>query len=341
MCARYISDQNKVVMLLESGTYADSTSTGITGSVAWIGQVTEHSIDDAENLIETRYLGTSTRNVDTFDDGPRDVTGTLTYNPANMRIPFYAIGSVVDTASADKSFHLVTEVANNVWGNAFVSGTGRLKTPTSFTIEDSKQGVGTGTNFIRTVKGAIPNTVTISSSQGEKVGITVDYIGQTLEFSSGASSTTSTNSGLTPFLWSDCSIVISGTTMDTVKSFDFEINNNLEAPHYLNGSRDISAPIPLNRDYTFTVTMDLDANDTDLFYQDLLKDGGQFNCTLDMNRDVTAVGSQHAIFGMNSCRLMSIDAPTGLDGPGEATLEIRPTSVVGSMFDREPNYNPF
>jgi len=338
---RYVSDQNKVVMLLESGTYANADTTGITGSVAWIGQVTEHSVDDSENLIETRYLGTSTRNVQEFTDGPRDVTGTLTYNPANMRIPFYAIGSIIDTPSADKSFHLATEVASNVWGNAFISGTGLLKTPMSFTIEDSKQGVGTGKNFIRTVKGAIPNAVTVSSSQGEKVEVSVDYIGQTLAFSSGTSSTTSTVSGLTPFLWNDCSIVISGTTMDTVKSFDFEINNNLEAPHYLNGSRDISAPIPLNRDYTFTVTMDLDAEDTDLFYQDLFKDGGQFNCTLDMDRDVTAVGSQHAIFGMSGCRLVSIDAPTGIEGPGEATLEIRPQSVVGSCFDREPNYNPY
>jgi len=338
---RYVSDQNKVVMLLESGTYSNASTTGITGSVAWIGQVTDHSVDDAENLVETRYLGTSTRNFDSFSDGPRDVTGTLTYNPANMRIPFYAIGSIVDSASADKSFHLATEVETNVWGNAFISGTGVLRTPMSFTLEDSQQGVGTGKNFVRTINGCIPNAVTVSASQGEKVQVAVDYIGQTLTFSSGTSSTTSTISGLTPFLWSDCSVTISGTTVDTLKSFEFEINNNLEAPHYLNGSRDIAAPIPLNRDYALTATMDLDAEDIDVFYQDLLKDGGVFNCTIDMDRDVTAVGSQHAIFGLNNCRLMSIDAPTGIEGPTEATLEIRPQSVVGSCFDREPNYNPY
>jgi len=338
---RFISDQNKVVMLLESGTYANGNdTTGITGSVAWIGQVTDNSIDDAENKIETRYLGTATRNFDTFDDGPRDVTGTLTYHPANMRIPFMAIGSIVDTAAGSKSFHLATEVSTNVWGNAFVSGTGALRTPLSFTLEDSKQGVGTGKNMIRTIGGCVPNTTTISATQGEKVQVAVDYVGQTLTFSSGTSSTTTTRSGLTPFLWSDCSITISGTTMDTVKSFDFEINNNIDAPHYLNGSRDISAPIVGNRDYTFTVTMDLDAEDADVLYQDLYKDNGTFNCTLDMNKDVTT-GSQHAIFGLNDCKITSFEAPSVVEGTTEATLEIRPKSVVGSCFDTEVNYNPW
>ncbi len=269
--ARYISDQNKVVMLLESGTYGHSLTSGITGSVAWIGQVTEHTIDDAENKIETRYLGTATRNFDVFDNGPRDATGTLTYHPTDMRIPFYAIGSIVDTAAGSVSFHIVTEVETNVWGNAFISGTGVLKTPNSFTLEDSKQGVGTGRNMIRTITGVIPNTVTISATQGEKVQVAVDYVGKTLTFSSGTSSTTSTRSGLTPFLWSDCTITVSGTTMDTIKDFSFEINNNLEAPHYINGTRDIAAPFGVNRDYTLTLTMDADAEDTDVLYQDLLK----------------------------------------------------------------------
>lgn len=85
---RFISDSNKIALLHESGTYANTSGNGV-----WLGEVTDHSIDDAENKLENRYLGTSSRSFGSFDQGPRDVTGTLTYNAQNFRLPFFAIGS--------------------------------------------------------------------------------------------------------------------------------------------------------------------------------------------------------------------------------------------------------
>ena len=58
--ARYTSDLNKVGGFYESGTYG---SIGGNGSAFWVGQVQSHEIKDEEGLIETRYLGTSNRNV--------------------------------------------------------------------------------------------------------------------------------------------------------------------------------------------------------------------------------------------------------------------------------------
>jgi len=43
---RFISEQNKIVFLHESGTYAATSGNGV-----WLGQVIENSIDDSENKI--------------------------------------------------------------------------------------------------------------------------------------------------------------------------------------------------------------------------------------------------------------------------------------------------
>ncbi len=349
--ARYISDQNKVAGIHESGTYAvqEAGAEGATGSVFWFGEVTEHSVDDAENKIEDRFLGTATRNFDNFIQGPRDVTGTLTFNAQDMRLPFWAIGSVVSvpsgTGADNHDFHVVTEIATNVMQSAFTSGTNVLSAPMSFTIEDSKQSPGTGRNFIRTINGCVPNTVTISATQGEKVSIVVDYIGQTLKTSSGTTTTLveTTGSSIRPYLWSDTSVTIATSGLDTVKSIEFEINNNIEAPHYLNGSRDIGTPFQLNKNYTLTLTMDLDGNEADFLYNEFYKGNGSFNTTLDFNADgqVAAAGSAHALFFMSGCIITSMENPSTVEGTTETTIEIRPQSVTGSAFEQTGNYNPF
>jgi len=331
--ARYKADQNKVLGVYESGTYGTIKD---SGSTFWIGQVTDHSVDDQENPIETRYLGTATRNFDTMEQGPRDVTGTLTYNPQDMRLVGWAIGSV----SPDSTAHVATEINSDVWQSPFTSGTGQLTAPISFTIEDSKQAPGTGQNFVRTVYGCVPNSTTITASQGEKVEVVMDYVGQTLIHTSGATSSV-TESTVRPFLWSDCSLTVAGSTIDTAKEISLEINQNLEAPHYMNGSRDIAAPIPQNRDYTLNVTMDLDSNDAAMLYRQFYKGGSTFNAVFDMNNDVSAVGSQHAVFVMSGCYVTSMDNPSTNEGVVESTVEIRPESITGSFWDQTTKYNPF
>lgn len=339
--ARYLADQNKVLGIHESGTYG--TVSTATGSVFWIGEVTENSISDEENLLENRFLGTSTRNFDTMELGPRDVTGTLTYNMQDTRLPFWAIGSLVEWNSAGSNVHIAAEAASDVWQSPFTSGTGQHPAPISFTIQDSKQAPGTNRNFIRTIDGVVPNTVTITASQGEKVVCAVDYIGQTLTFTPSGTTASGTAIQNTdrPYLWSDCSLTIAGSSMDTAKEISLEINNNLEAPHYLDGTRDIATPFAQNREYTLNVTMDLDAQDANWLYGEKYKAGSEFTAVFDMDGDVAAVGSQHTVFTMSNCVITSMENPSTSEGVTETTLEIRPKSVAGSTWDTAGSYNPW
>lgn len=342
--ARYVGDQNKVVFINESGTYASVFSSG-----NWIGEVIDNAIDDAENKLEDRYLGTASRNFDNFVQGPRDVTGTLSYNAQDMRLPFQAIGSVVDTVSGTGAdtfdFHVTTEIDTDVMQSAFTSGTGQLSAPFSFTLEDSKQAPGTGRNFIRTINGCVLNVVSVSAAQGEKVKVNVDYIGQTLTPSSGATTALVETNGsdIRPYLWSDTTLTLAGSTLQTVKDINFEINNNIEAPHYLNGSRDIGVPFPINRMYTVSTTMDLNSTEAMFLYEEFYKNNNSFNATFDLDADGTpaGAGSQHAIFHMSGCIITSMENPSLVEGPTESTVEIRPKSVTGSSWEQTGAYNPF
>jgi len=336
MAGRYIADQNKVLGIHESGTYGAE----MAGSSFWIGQVTDHSITHNEGVMINRYLGTADRNIDTFDVGPIDVTGTITYHPQDMRVMFYTIGSVVDTSGTNAS-HVVSEINSNVTQTAYTSGTGVLNAPFSFTIEDSKQAPGTGRNFIRTIRGIVPNTTTLTLSQGERATITVDYLGQSILHSSGTT-TSLTEDTTRSFLWSDTTLTLAGSVITTAKSIDLEVNQNREAPHYINGSRVVAAPFNGNRDYTLSVTMDLNSTEADMFYKQYYIGGSQFNSTLDLNADSTT-GSKHAVFIMSGCRIMNMENPTALEGATESTIEIRPTSINGVAWDKVAGgrYNPW
>jgi len=341
--ARYISDQNKVLGIHESGTYGAE----MAGSSFWIGQVTDHSITHNEGVMINRYLGTADRNIDTFDVGPIDVTGTLTFFPQDMRVMFYTIGSVYDVSGTTVSSHYATEINTNVWQSAYTSGTGRLNAPFSFTLEDSKQAAGTGKNFIRTIRGIVPNTTTLTLSQGERATITTDYIGQSILHSSGTTTNVSEDTTRS-FLWSDVTLKLggiganTGSTLTTSKSIDLEVNQNREAPHYINGSRVIAAPFNGDRDYTLSVTMDLNSDEASMLYRQFYIGGSLFHGELDLNADSTT-GSKHAVFYMSGCRIMNMENPTALEGVTESTLEIRPTSLAGSAWDRVVSgiYNPW
>lgn len=331
---RYISDQNKVVYLNESGLYGNTSGPG-----HWIGQVTEHSIDDAENKIEGRFLGTTTRSYSTMDQGPRDATGTLTYNPQAMVIPFITIGSVVST-SGTNSTHRATEINTDATPSAFTSGA--LCPPRSFTLEDSKQAPGTGKNFVRTLTGVVPNVTTITATQGEKVTVETEYVAQNLAYSSGAT-TAVTEDTTTPYLWSSTTLTVNGEVLNTPKEASLEINQNMEAPHYLNGSRDISTPFPGNRENILSVTLDLDSDDGTMLYETLYKSNTKFNAVFDLDAD-SSTGSQHTIYTLSGCRITTMENPSSVEGPTESTVEIRAENVHGleySSSDAWYNFNPW
>jgi len=346
--ARFIGDQNKVVGIHESGTYAHNCAgaDGVAGSTFWIGQVTENSIDDAENYSDDRYMGTGKRTYDTMEQGPKDDTGTLTFHPHDMRMLFYAIGSIVEVSGATLTTctHAVSEVNSDVWQSPFISGTDTHPAPMSFTIEDSKQSVGTGRNFVRTIKGTVNNTTTLTLSQGEKATMDVDYIAEHIIPSSGTT-TTLVNSGtqyLTPYMWDDCLLTLAGSVMDTAKEISLEVNSYMNAPHYINGSKVIGVPYSSKKDYTLNVTMDLDGQDAMWLYEECYRGGSTFNANLDMNADITAVGSKHTTLIMSGCQVTSMDNPSSADADTtETSVEIRPQTVAGSVWDRTHKYNPW
>lgn len=240
-----------------------------------------------------------------------------------MQIAFYGVGSIYDVSGTNTSVHYVTEINSDVVQSPFTSGTSNV--PKSFQLEDSKAAPGTGRNFVRKVRGAIPVTTTISASQGEKVNVSVDYVAQTVDFSSGTISTAGIQ-GHTPYLWSHASVNVAGSQLKTVKSAELTINQNTEGPHYLLGSRVITAPYQGNREYTFSITMDADADDLNLLYDDLYRVNGSFHAVFDLNADST--GSQHTIFTMSGCRIVSTpDIPSPFEGINEVTFELMPQSL--------------
>ena len=246
--SRYAADQNQVVFFYESGTYANTSGVG-----QWPGLIQDHTIDEAANVIVTRYVGGGTRDVSRFDDGPLDFTGTFTFFPQDWKFLGFALGSVVDAGSPSPYTHTISAVDSDV-GNYATSG---LSSPfVSFGIEDAQITAGaTGTNYLRTLKGCMVDSISISSTQGEPVSCEVTYRAQNVTFFSGAA-TAVTADTTRPFLWNDCQFHLpSGTKIDEVTDFDLTISNNLETPHYLNGSRVIGVPEPLNRDYELTLTL--------------------------------------------------------------------------------------
>ena len=112
----------------------------------------------------------------------------------------------------------------------------------------------------------------------------------------------------------------------TAKEVNFEINQNVEGPHYLDGARDISTPFPGNRDYTLTVTLDLDSTTSAIWYNEFYKSTSKFNAVLDFNR-TSATGSQHAIFTLSGCHITSMNNPSEAEGITESILEIVPEKV--------------
>lgn len=333
---RFIADQNKVVMLYESGTYAVPVAAG-----KWIGEVTENTLTDEQGYLTDIFLGDNSRSVGRYELGPVDATGTIAYHPVDMNLVAHHIGSVYEVSGTTFS-HTVTEVSSSVIQNPFISGTSvDLNVPYSFTLEDSKQAAGTGKNFIRTAKGCVINALTITASQGEKVSIDAEWMGQGVSFSSGAT-TAVTVANQRPYLWSDCSLTLAGSNISTGKEISIEINQNVEGPHYINGSRVIGAPFYGTREYMLNVTADLDTEFGNMLYNQFYKGGSVLNWKFDMNADTT--GSQHATFTVSGARITSMDLPSPAEGINETSFVVSAGSMTLQDWTNPAvigSYNPY
>jgi len=325
----YKGDQNQTGFFYESGLYANAS-----GTQHWIGQVQEAPIDEELNRIRQRYQGTDSRNVSTFLDGPHGFTGNLNYNPQDWKFLMFALGSNVDSGSPSPYTHTISE-SDNGEGNAFTSGT---RCPfMSFGLEVAQKTSVAGENYIRTVNGANVDTLTISASQGEKVVCNVDYIANSVVYSSGAA-TALTPTTTRPFLWDDCSVEIGATAVQNLISFDWSIANNPDAKHLLNGSKEISSPTMDNREYSMTATVEGNSSQTKAFYEQYFLGGSTFNAKLTID---ASTGSRDMILTMSGCSMVDMDSPHGVEGTNEQTLTIEPQIVDIVINDTIELYNPW
>jgi hypothetical protein len=320
--SKYLSDQNQLAFIYESGTYANTS-----GTRQWIGLVQDCTIDEEVNVIPIRYQGSTDRNVDMFEDGNLDYTGTFSYFPQDWKFLGFAIGSISETASAGS--HVFTETnSDDVIYNI------PNQSLTSFTLEDSKNNGTAGSNFIRTLNGCMVNTFTTTFSQGDIVKCDVDIMGQNLVFTSGAV-TKVTPSTTRPFMCSKSILQIpSGTTINNSTEFSLVVNNNLEAGHYNNGSIVIAESLPINRDYELNATIKMDSTNAKTFYENYYLGGSTFNAQI---QSIGAGGSAFIVF--SGCKLTDMETPSPMEGTHDQSLTIVPQHVSATVEDAIVNYN--
>ena len=319
--SRYIGDQNQVGFFYESGTYANASGTN-----QWIGLVQDHSLTTSVNRTPIRFTGNDSRDVGQQVNVMEDYEGTISYYPQDWKFLGFAMGSIVDAGSPSPYNHTVLG-----WDSgdtqAWTSGT--LCPFISFTVEDAHVNAGSATtnkNFVRTANGCIVDSMSVTVSNGEPVSCEVSYVAQNVVQSSGAPSTL-TAATTRPFLFGDAVFSKGGTALNTVRETSFTVNNNVDAPHYLNGSTVVSVPIPGNRDYEVTLSLDSNQTDTISLYEANYKGGSEFNAKWVVTDVSAGAGSRNATFTFSGCKVDTMENPTGMEGVDEVSLTIVPKTV--------------
>ena len=331
--ARYVGDQNVTGMLIESGTYAVTSGTALN----WIGYIQSCDINEDTGVKAVRYQGNMNRNVGLWVDGPLNYTAKISYYPTDWSMLPYVLGSCVDVSGTSLSTHVITET-NSASGNAFTSGT---KMPfMSFTLVNQQKGAADGLAFNRTIGGCMVDSATISMKQGDMITVDLDVAGQSGTFTSGTPLVPAIDSGYTkPLMWQNIQVHMpSGTIVSDVLDATIKINNNLEKPHYLNGSRVIEAPQPLNRDYEVDMTLHATSEQSKGFYNQYFIGGSEFNMMFSVTENT---GSRYAYFVFSGCKMTDMSAPTKFEGINEQKLSIKPKSLIINAGDLNAGYNPW
>ena len=322
MTQKYLSDQNRTVFQYESGTYAL-----VSGARQWIGLVQEHTVEPNMNVINVRYQGSTDRNVDDFADGVKEWNGTVTYFPQDWKMLGYAIGSIADLTGS----HIFTETNTDDKARA-QSPAGYPNALHTITIEDSKNLGNAGSNFIRTVIGAMVDSYQITWSQGEITTAEMVYIAQDSTMTSGAIVAVAPTT-TTPYMFSEAVMHIpSGTVLDNTKEMTFSINNNLERGAYLTGSRTLKEILPMNRDYEVTATLDMEEPNARTFYNDYIN-GTTFNSMIKVN----GVAGSLALV-MSGCKFTDMTVPSPLEGTQEQSFTFVPQDLFAVAYDSIAKY---
>lgn len=310
-----------------------------------MGLVTEHSPTENMGIMEIRTAG-GTRDFTSLVNGPIDINGTVTYHPQDWKMLFLVMGSVADAGSPSPYTHVIKAVNNE---QAQTLGSGLLTPWISFGIDDAKQGTVEGDNFVRKFIGCQANELTISATQNELLECELSYLGQYSDWSSGAIPTfdcsgpgvglTGGLSGLQPFLYSDIVIHLpSGTILDGIKEANVRVANNLEAVHYLNGSRYAGPHVIGNREYEVTLTMDMISNMAGSLYNNYYKNGTSFNMIYAVN---ATVGSRDMAFILSGCKIREAEVPSPSEGVNDYTFTIMGQTGIVNVNDYTIKYAPW
>ena len=324
----FVTDQNKVTFLYESGTYA--VASGTSGN--WIGLITSHEAEEAENVIEVRYTGAGNRNFGQLINGPKDYTGTITFYPQDFKMFYFALGSCVDVSGTSTSRHLISELNND--GRA-VAYSDQLNIMPSFTIVDSKKHPTDGLSHVRQYKGCVVDTLSLKAANGEVLECELGYNAQSMLLGSKTTDIISTLNEDTsrPYIWSDCILTVGGTVMNEVNEINLSIENSNEVRHYVNGSKVAQAFVPTNRNYSLELTMDPNSNWAKKL-NDFYQEGSVFNVSL----AATISATENATFIMSGCKITEASLPSANEGIDEASVTIQPQTMIIAGSDTSYRY---
>ncbi len=253
-------------------TYASSMSTDKD-----LGAVQSISPGEKNNLIKIRTLG-GNRDYKTVMPGKFEISGSMEYYLQGGAFLRQAFGEdTATTATIDSGPRILVAGSSylHVMGSAASPGVNDFP---SFTLEftDYEDAGATGTaNLKRTYTGCRVNTLTISGSIDEPLRVSVDWMAKRVTAGT-ADKTSATEYTADPFIFYDgfvvctSAVATAGTPQSNfatsklcqVLSFDFSVNNNLEAGWYIAGTcgaydsaRSAKHIIPKGRDYDLKLNM--------------------------------------------------------------------------------------
>jgi len=325
------SDQNQTVMFYESGTYGNAL-----GTANWLGLIQEHSLSETRNIIPVRYAGNASRNVGQFVNGQFTYNGTISLFPQDFRTLFFALGKCVDSGSPSPYLHTITEINSN--GSSAEIPSQILP---SISLEISQTANVAGSNFVRTVNGAVVDTWSLSWNEGEIATVDIGYIAKDTVFASGAK-TAVTAGTVSPYRWRDILVALPSGTSNIItktKGGTLTISNNLQAQNYAGaGSDAITEVIPTERDYELTLNVNADPVWTKGFYDQYFFGGSTFNMQI---AAIVSAGSREGIITLSGCKLDPFDAPNTSTGVNTQSLTIKPQVVTAVTTDEIQYYHGF
>ena len=241
-----------------------------------LGAVQSISPGEKNNLIKVRTLG-GNRDYKAVMPGKFEISGSMEYYLQGGAFLRQAFGEDTATTAIVDSGPRILTAGNylHVMGSADSPGVNSFP---SFTLEftDYEDAGASGTaNLKRTYTGCRVNTLTISGSIDEPVRCSVDWMAKRVTVST-ADKTAATEYTADPFIFYDGYVIctsavatagskqsaFSTSKLCQVLSFDFSINNNLEAGWYIAGTcsatdsaRSAKYIIPKGRDYDLKLNM--------------------------------------------------------------------------------------